>query len=75
MTSVVTLSLTMGKGRATDTIYLDFFKTLDMVPHNIFLSNLDGFNEWTVRCIRKLLDWTITSRGSWSTALSPNGHQ
>lgn len=48
----------MVKRRADDVTYLDFFKVFDRIPHNIIASNLKiyGFDEWTIRWIRKCLD-------------------
>ena len=45
----------VNKGRANDTIYLDFCKEFDIVPHNNLVSKLGGhgFDRCTFQWIRK----------------------
>lgn len=47
------MTLSVVKGKATDANYLDFCKDFDTVLHNISKLKADGFDEWTVRWIRK----------------------
>jgi len=48
----------MDKGKATDFMYLDFFKIFDMVAHHILISKLEkcGFEEWMLWWLRNYLE-------------------
>jgi len=51
----------VDKGRATDVIYLEFFKAIDAVPPNILAAPLErrGFDRCSVRWVRCWLDGCI----------------
>jgi len=49
----------VGKGRATDVIYLDLCKAFDVVLHDILVTKLDKnvLHGWTTHCKKKMGGW------------------
>lgn len=67
----------MDMGRATDVIYLDSCKALDIVPHDILVSKLErhGFDAWTTQWIGnwskscgQQLNVQVESSGLWRSS-------
>lgn len=60
----------INKGRATDVIHLNMFKTFDEVLHRILISKMEnyGLEHWTIQWLKN--SWMVTARGWWSKAPS-----
>lgn len=52
------VTMSVNKGRATDTVYLDLCIAFDTISHDIVVTKIEknGFDSWTTSWIRYWLD-------------------